>query len=211
MFTVPITKMTFEHSEIFGGKSTQKNDQAWNSLMPVRPPVRTSRCATNDHLQPGDGFINVENPRQYKLPPGQKTPKGEIYDISLFHQLHCLSAIRAHVLLLELAIGRNNSQEISDLLLRPQESHVYHCIDYIRQGLMCAGDMTVEWPREEEDGRRFAVDGWGVTHQCKDWVSFSMVSVWGTQLTRLQDAIMKFMEENDSSKSFIDVEATHGG
>lgn len=36
---------------------------------------------------------------------------------------------------------------------------------------MCAGDMTVEWPREEADGARFAVDGWGVEHQCKDWVS----------------------------------------
>lgn len=38
---------------------------------------------------------------------------------------------------------------------------------------MCAGDMTVEWPREEEDGRRIAVDGWWIDHRCKDWVSSS--------------------------------------
>lgn len=31
--------------------------------------------------------------------------------------------------------------------------------------------MTVEWPREEADGSRFAVDGWGITHECKSWVS----------------------------------------
>jgi len=59
---------------------------------------------------------------------------------------------------------------------------VWHCFDYIRQALMCAGDMTVEWPRTEEDGRRFAVDGWGVTHECKDWVSglfgISPLSLW---------------------------------
>lgn len=36
---------------------------------------------------------------------------------------------------------------------------------------MCAGDMTVEWPREEEDGRRFAFDGWGIKHECRSWVS----------------------------------------
>jgi hypothetical protein len=36
---------------------------------------------------------------------------------------------------------------------------------------MCNADLTVEWPRTEESGERVAVDGWGVTHQCKDWVS----------------------------------------
>ncbi|KAK1048202.1 hypothetical protein LTR33_014905 [Friedmanniomyces endolithicus] len=75
-------------------------------------------------------------------------------------------------------MDRENRDEIYDLLLKPQEGHVWHCFDYIRQALMCAGDMTVEWPRTEEDGRRFAVDGWGVTHECKDW-----------------DAIMTFMKE----------------
>lgn len=40
---------------------------------------------------------------------------------------------------------------------------------------MCAGDLTLEWPREEEDGRRFAVDGWGVGHVCRGWVSILMM------------------------------------
>ena len=34
---------------------------------------------------------------------------------------------------------------------------------------MCAGDLTLEWPRTEVDGRRFAVDGWGIEHECRDW------------------------------------------
>lgn len=49
--------------------------------------------------------------------------------------------------------------------------HVGHCFDYLRQSLMCAGDMSVEWPRVESDGRKIAVDGWGVEHRCRRWVS----------------------------------------
>lgn len=50
-----------------------------------------------------------------------------------------------------------------------------HCFDYLRQGVMCQGDLTLEWPRTEEDGtgRRFAVDGWGVGHVCRAWVSIT--------------------------------------
>jgi hypothetical protein len=48
--------------------------------------------------------------------------------------------------------------------------HVGHCFDYLRQAIMCAGDLTVEWAREEEVGiERFTVDGWGVEHVCQDW------------------------------------------
>ena len=53
--------------------------------------------------------------------------------------------------------------------------HIPHCFDYIRQALMCAGDLTLEWPRTEKNGQRFAVDGWGVPHQCKSWVCQQLV------------------------------------
>ena len=61
------------------------------------------------------------------------------------------------------------SQEMATKLL--EADHIHHCFDYIRQSLMCAGDMAMEWPRTEPDGRRIAVDGWGVPHECKSWVS----------------------------------------
>lgn len=119
----------------------------------------------------------IEDPGSFDLPPGKPSKGGDVYDISLFHQLHCLSSIRAHLLLLRGSIGRNNSEEIQKILLDPQVPHVYHCFDYIRQALMCAGDMTIEWPREEADGRRFAFDGWGVAHECKSWVSSGRPSI----------------------------------
>ncbi|KAK5136776.1 hypothetical protein LTR08_002072 [Meristemomyces frigidus] len=167
---MPTTRVTFERNNLFAAGSSVQSDQAWHYLSPD-----------------GDGFILVpNNTRQdYHLQPGKQTPQGEVYDISLFHQLHCLSNIRKQSLTLQAALGRDNWHEIYNVLLKHQEDHVYHCFDYIRQALMCAGDMTIEWPRTEPDGRRFAVDGWGITHECKSW-----------------EAIMDFMNENTVSKTF---------
>ena len=148
--------MTFQRDDRFAGPSSQERDEAWSSMMPS-----------------GDGFIFIPNNTAqdtYNLPLGKSTEHGEVYDISVFHQLHCLAHIRRHLFTLQASMDRENQQEIYDILLQPEEDHVFHCFDYIRQALICAGDMTVEWPRTEKDGRRFAVDGWGVTHECKDWV-----------------------------------------
>lgn len=119
----------------------------------------------------GDGFIVVDNSHSFGLPPGRETPDGETYDISLFHQLHCLAGIRTFMSATKQAIGRNDTVRVNEIVLDPLQDHMAHCFDYLRQSLMCYGDMTLEWPRTEPDGTRVAVDGWGIEHQCKSWVS----------------------------------------
>lgn len=158
--TVPSNKPTKFERTLFASPSTPEADLAWG----------------NDLTPPGDGFVLIPNPQLYSLPPGQPTKpdenaQGEIYDISVFHQLHCLNHVRTFLLTLKAGVEYGTVNETYDNMLRPQEDHVYHCFDYIRQALMCNADLTVEWPREEESGERVAVDGWGVEHQCKDWVS----------------------------------------
>lgn len=50
-------------------------------------------------------------------------------------------------------------------------AHNNHCYEYIRQAILCAGDMTLE-PAEVEGGKRaHSVDGWGVVHQCRNFDS----------------------------------------
>lgn len=62
--------------------------------------------------------------------------------------------------------GRDREHEVQD----PIPDHVEHCFDYLRQSIMCAGDMTIEHAREPPlGGKRETTDGWGVEHQCKDW------------------------------------------
>ena len=58
---------------------------------------------------------------------------------------------------------------IAELLNGNGGEHVHHCYDYLRQGIMCSGDMALEWPRTEPDGTRNAVDGWDAIHVCRDW------------------------------------------
>lgn len=70
---------------------------------------------------------------------------------------------------MQLAININKTSQLQHNAV--EDDHISHCFDYLRQAIMCAGDSTLEWPRIESDGRRFAVDGWGVQHQCRDWVS----------------------------------------
>lgn len=57
--------------------------------------------------------------------------------------------------------------------------HEYHCIDYIRQSIMCSGDMTLDYAELQEDGTRRGFSGANSTHQCRDW-----------------DAIVSWAEEN---------------
>ena len=44
-------------------------------------------------------------------------------------------------------------------------AHIRHCIDLLRQSLMCCADTTVETKEEGSIG----VKGFGTEHGCKDW------------------------------------------
>ena len=45
--------------------------------------------------------------------------------------------------------------------------HIAHCFDYVRQALMCAGDMSLESP-VRANGRVLVV-GWDNPHECRNW------------------------------------------
>lgn len=59
--------------------------------------------------------------------------------------------------------------------------HLNHCWDYLRQGLMCNADVTLEWAQYGGP----LDTGWGYQHQCKDW-----------------NAIMAWMENNRITNDF---------
>jgi hypothetical protein len=120
--------------------------------------------------------VFVEDYEEYELPPGEETPWGNIYSVALFHQLHCLGQLRKYYWMLLDGVNDLDQKvdtqvfEMAKELNGEHGVHVHHCFDYLRQSLMCSGDMSMEWPRTEPDGRRFAVDGWNVPHECKTWV-----------------------------------------
>ena len=54
-------------------------------------------------------------------------------------------------------------------------AHMMHCFDYLRQALMCSADTTLERLQSGSEGLLPSVDGWGTTHECRD---FQQVSSW---------------------------------
>lgn len=53
---------------------------------------------------------------------------------------------------------------------------VRHCIDLLRQSLMCNADVTVE-EKDEKGG----VLGFGTTHECVNWTAFiETIDTWNT-------------------------------
>jgi len=141
---------TFERNSLYASRPSPESDAAWNALLPE-----------------GRGFVYVPESEKYSLPPGEKVFYGEIYSVSLFHQLHCLGQLRKYYWLLVDGVKSNSTslKPMVEGLLGPSGEHVSHCFDYLRQTLQCAGDMALEWPRKEEDGSRFAVDGWVSDHK----------------------------------------------
>jgi len=168
---IPIKKVTFEKNELFAERPNPETDAAWDKLLP-----------------PGRGFVFIKDWKKYDLPPGEETDWGMIYSVAVFHQMHCLGQLRRFTwMFLDAIVGNDTSvrQGIVDLFHKGDHAdHIHHCYDYLRQTISCGGDMTMEWPRTEKDGRRFAVDGWGIPHECKNW-----------------DMIMEYMDNNHFNMS----------
>lgn len=53
----------------------------------------------------------------------------------------------------------------SELPHHASTEHLQHCIDILRQALMCQPDLTIEIQDDDLGG----VTGFGIEHQCVDW------------------------------------------
>ncbi|PVH94788.1 hypothetical protein DM02DRAFT_478708, partial [Periconia macrospinosa] len=126
----------FEHVYIYGDKPSKETDTVWNLLMPKR-----------------GGFFNHP-----KIAPERST-------YAVFHQLHCLNALReAYWTILDAATSPV-ALKIEDIHFEISPTHMNHCIDLLRQTLMCKPDLTVEVKNRTLGG----VTGFGTVHQCRNW------------------------------------------
>jgi hypothetical protein len=72
--------------------------------------------------------------------------------MSVFHQLHCLSYLAEHF---QQGYGKVElAEEIAH--------HSAHCFNYLRQGIICTADTTLE-------GKTDAGPGEGSQHECTDY------------------------------------------
>ncbi|PGH37036.1 hypothetical protein GX50_00019 [[Emmonsia] crescens] len=139
-------------------------DPRWTGSDP-----ETHKVWENEHLNGITHSFVLDNPREYGFKKGVPARKGrERFGISMYHQLHCLASIRmAYFNQTDNHQHRRDGSHLDMRLLNLL--HVEHCFDYLRQGIQCSADSTVEWARVERNGKRKEIDGWGVPHHgCKD-------------------------------------------
>jgi hypothetical protein len=99
-----------------------------------------------------------------RLPSGdgliQLGPSGRVFSVGLFHELRCLNIIRS-------ALGEIFAHpEKSTPDVDGQPPLVKHCMDYIRQMVLCHADLTVMNIKTVQ-GRGHVADS-AVTRVCKD-------------------------------------------
>ncbi|KAM7200832.1 protein of unknown function (DUF3328) domain containing protein [Rhypophila sp. PSN 637] len=147
---------TFIYNRTFA-EGTHRTDQAWDALFP-------KQMGYFSHPQIAHGHRST---------------------FSVYHYLHCLNGIRqGYWAVYDIAAqGTSSSQargthdhgkgdkgtkkilDIHNLPMMISPSHVRHCIDLLRQNLMCNADLTVE----VKDDKAGGVHGFGTQHQCVDW------------------------------------------
>lgn len=119
-----------------------------------------------DLVPPGLGYVNIVDPGRYdNLPTKLNDYEDDDYvaTTSMTHQLHCLHSIAEAYSSLRLDNPKPLSAE--------QIWHVGHCFDYLRQSLMCCGDVALEGQQTTFPGNPELTgsDGWDAKHVCKDY------------------------------------------
>lgn len=97
-------------------------------------------------------------------------PNTTVFTTSMTHQLHCLHTILNAYNTMSVTLSRPG------LKFNPiqQPWHVNHCFEYIRQAIMCAGDVALEgaattFPVGLDGEDLGGSDGWDAKHVCKDY------------------------------------------
>lgn len=98
-----------------------------------------------------------------------------VYGVSMFHQLHCLWMIRVTLQALNATAHGVSSPVHHDI----EDRHYLHCLDYLRQAILCNADDNIEAPqRDPHDATHDIVNGQG-QRQCRnpqrlyDWARMS--------------------------------------
>ncbi|RMZ10804.1 hypothetical protein D0862_03117 [Hortaea werneckii] len=124
----------------------------------------STRQAWLDLIPKGFGFLHIANPEQHpELPPPYHRHNKTVYTTSMTHQLHCLYMIAGSWN--DLAVnGHTPPEEEGE---EDPHWHIAHCFDYLRQAIMCAGDVALEGQETTFPRGHTGTDGWNVQHVCK--------------------------------------------
>ncbi|KAK0447857.1 uncharacterized protein EV420DRAFT_862797 [Desarmillaria tabescens] len=157
----------YPHFAFVGGSVPQELPGKYGAAtMEIKHPDTHYPLNDNDAwavllLPPDEGFIRLG-------------PKGRPFALSMYHQLHCLNALRyAHV---AARLG---------LVAHPEDRDMYHdnhCLNYIRQGLLCRADNSLP-PINSSAATQYRCQDWTkvrnfVKQNRDDWDGVPLTHAW---------------------------------
>ncbi|KAJ5589247.1 hypothetical protein N7537_011925 [Penicillium hordei] len=128
-------------------------------------PYSTESISESDHawVNMEIDYINValskEEAKEKGLPPSANFPwdtNYSVYMITSMHSLHCLKSLH-----------RSNLEYRKGVKQSYPTEHLIHCLDNVRQDIMCAADDTPRYIPVDATGT--ATTAVGQYRQCKDW------------------------------------------
>ncbi|KAK0714540.1 hypothetical protein B0H67DRAFT_644390 [Lasiosphaeris hirsuta] len=110
----------------------------------------------------GLGYVQINDTSGYdNLPRPLLFYPNSTFTTSMTHQIHCL-----HNIVSVVAALTSNQPD-----MMPVEGawHLSHCFDYLRQSIMCCGDVALEGQQTTFPEGWKGSDGWDAKHVCKDY------------------------------------------
>ncbi|KAI0388941.1 hypothetical protein F5Y17DRAFT_166154 [Xylariaceae sp. FL0594] len=140
------TKFTGSDASPYVGPASSSVDKAWHELLKY-----TTLRASGEELE-------KRNQSSVELPDG-----GYMVWLGVFHQLHCVKTLR------QWNYREHYHPNLTNKERSHWEVHVDHCLDQLRNILMCRADTTLTTFRWTVDQRRPMLNTRPVERQCVDW------------------------------------------
>ncbi|KAI1794463.1 hypothetical protein LXA43DRAFT_142224 [Ganoderma leucocontextum] len=158
--SVAITRDSFVqewHEQDF---SYLEDDRPLTFLPPSRHP-RNVALVTEEtyHYWP-----NTPQDWESMTPAGSKGfvrlgPQNRLFGVSMYHQLHCLGRLQ-----------QATAEDFDSAEPRKLDGgEVHHCLNYLRQTLLCAANVRLEPLTRDRGSGALKTDGIGLEHRCRDW------------------------------------------
>ncbi|KAJ5754098.1 uncharacterized protein N7511_008251 [Penicillium nucicola] len=151
----------------YKGHPRPELDAMWNRIGKIHPISMPQK------------YLGVLNKTGSGISYSEEQGGGIMVEIEVFHQLHCLNFLRKVIYADYYTRPENMPAEfmVGDDLFY---NHIDHCIDFLRQVLMCAGDVTP------------VTSNWVLTHHSPH-PDFNTM-----HKCRNFDRLLEFVEENDN-------------
>ncbi|KJZ79190.1 hypothetical protein HIM_01341 [Hirsutella minnesotensis 3608] len=138
----------------FSGEPRPELDEAWHRLL------------RNDNIRVPKDYLDEKNLTSVYTKDGSEG----VASLSVYHSLHCLKKVK------KMLFKEHYHQNKSSEAMAREAKHVDHCVEYIREALMCQPDLsmvTFRWinnTAQHEDKSAFWPTNFDVDmHTCANW------------------------------------------